>query len=114
VKRSIDHSLKRLKVEQIDLLYAHYLDPGTPVEETITAMAKAVDYGKVKAIGLSNVTPEEVKRAHAVHPIATVQYEYSLFRREAEAELLPTITSIGLQVCVGDTVEVVEPGTLLN
>jgi len=98
VRRSIDHSLKRLKVDLIDLLYAHYLDPGTPVEEMITAMAEAVDRGKVKAIGLSNVTPEEVKRAHAVHPIAAVQYEYSLLWREAGAELLPTVTSIGAQL----------------
>lgn len=95
VKRSIDNSLQRLGVEQIDLLYAHYLDPNTPLEETISAMATAVREGKVKAIGLSNVTANDIIKANKIHPISAVQYEYSLFRREAENDILPAVNSIG-------------------
>lgn len=100
VLRAIDQSLERLGVERLDLVYAHYLDPQTPLEETVAAMAEAVGQGKVGAIGLSNVTADEIRRAHAVHPVAAVQYEYSLFRREAEREILPTVEEIGaLLVC---------------
>lgn len=95
VTRAIDNSLKRLGVEQIDLIYAHYLDPQTPLEETVSAMADAVKAGKVKALGLSNVTAEEVLKANEVHPISAVQYEYSLFRREAETDILPAVNQIG-------------------
>nr|WP_086938277.1 aldo/keto reductase [Thaumasiovibrio occultus] len=95
VQRAIDSCLRRLGVEQIDLLYAHYLDPNVALEETISAMAEAVAAGKVAAIGVSNVTAEEIERANNVHPIASVQYEYSLFRREAEREILPTVNRIG-------------------
>ncbi len=95
VTRAIDNSLERLGVEQIDLIYAHYLDPNTPLEETIAAMADAVKAGKVKAIGLSNVTADQIIRANAIHPISAVQYEYSLFRREAELDILPAINQIG-------------------
>ena len=95
VKRAIDSSLKRLGVKQIDLLYAHYLAPNTPLEETVSAMADAVREGKVKAIGLSNVTADEIIRANKVYPISAVQYEYSLFRREAENEILPAVKNIG-------------------
>ncbi|TKB53647.1 aldo/keto reductase [Ferrimonas aestuarii] len=98
VARAIDNSLERLGVEQIDLLYAHYLDPNTPLEETVGAMADAVRAGKVKAIGLSNVTAEQVLKANEIHPIAAVQYEYSLFRREAELEILPAVNQIGAAV----------------
>lgn len=90
VNRAIDNSLKRLGVEQIDLVYAHYVDPNVPIEETVAAMAKAV-----KAIGLSNVTAEQVLAANKIHPIAAVQYEYSLFRREAEQDILPAVNKIG-------------------
>ena len=93
--RAIDDCLKRLGVEQIDLLYVHYPDPETPVEETVAAMAEAVKAGKVKHIGLSNYTGEEILRGHEVHPIAAVQYEYSLFRREAELDILPAVNQIG-------------------
>ncbi|GAM60352.1 aldo/keto reductase [Vibrio ishigakensis] len=75
-------------------MYAHYLDPNTPLEETVQAMADAVKAGKVKAIGLSNVTAEQVLKANEIHPIAAVQYEYSLFRREAETDILPAINKI--------------------
>ncbi|WP_261836348.1 aldo/keto reductase [Vibrio ishigakensis] len=95
VARAIDNSLERLGVEQIDLMYAHYLDPNTPLEETVQAMADAVKAGKVKAIGLSNVTAQQVLKANEIHPIAAVQYEYSLFRREAETDILPAINKIG-------------------
>jgi aryl-alcohol dehydrogenase-like predicted oxidoreductase len=95
VKRAIDNSLERLGIEQIDLLYAHYLDPNTPVEETVSAMADAVREGKVRAIGLSNVTADEIIQANEVHPISAVQYEYSLFRREAENKIIPAINRIG-------------------
>lgn len=96
VDRAIDASLRRLGVEAIDLWYLHYPDPATPIEETAGAMAAAVHAGKVRHIGLSNVTSEQLRRAHAVHPVAAVQYEYSLWRREAETELLPTLRELGI------------------
>ena len=96
IARSVDASLQRLGLDTIDLWYAHYLDPATPVEETVGAMAETVKQGKVRYLGLSNVTAEEIRRAHAVHPIHAVQYEYSLWRREAEVELLPTLRELGI------------------
>jgi aryl-alcohol dehydrogenase-like predicted oxidoreductase len=96
VHRAINASLKRLAVDVIDLWYAHYADPATPIEETVGAMAEAVHAGKVRHLGLSNVTAEQVRRAHEVHPISAVQFEYSLWRREAEAELLPTLRELGI------------------
>lgn len=95
-RRALDRSLDRLGVEAIDLWYAHYPDPSVPIEETVAAMAEGVSAGKAKHLGLSNVTVEQVRRAHAVHPIAAVQFEYSLWRREAEAELLPTLRELGI------------------
>jgi aryl-alcohol dehydrogenase-like predicted oxidoreductase len=96
VQRAINASLKRLKTDVIDLWYAHYADPSTPIEETVAAMADVVKSGKVRYLGLSNVTAEQVRRAHAVHPITAVQYEYSLWRRESEQELLPTLRELGI------------------
>ena len=96
VRKAIDGSLKRLGLEFIDLWYAHYPDPGTPIEDTIGAMAEAVLGGKVRYLGLSNVTAEQVRKAHRIHPIAAVQYEYSLWRREAEIDLLPTLRELGI------------------
>lgn len=96
VRKSLDASLKRLSVDTIDLWYAHYIDPGTPIEEIVGAMAQGVGAGKVRYLGLSNATAEEIRRAHAVHPISAVQYEYSLWRREAETELLPTLRELGI------------------
>lgn len=96
VRKALAGSLKRLEVDVIDLWYAHYPDPATPIEETVGAMAEAVRAGKVRHLGLSNVTAEQVRRAHAVHPIAAVQYEYSLWRREAETALLPTLRELGI------------------
>ena len=96
VRRSLDLSLSRLGRESIDLWYLHYPDPNVPIEETTGAMAQAISAGKVRQIGLSNVTAEQVRRAHAIHPIAAVQYEYSLWRREVETELLPTLRELGI------------------
>jgi len=95
-RKALAVSLKRLGVEFIDLWYVHYADPQTPIEETVGAMADEVRSGKVRYLGLSNVTAEQVRRAHAVHPITAVQYEYSLWRREAETELLPTLRELGI------------------
>lgn len=96
VRRSLNQSLQRLDVENIDLWYLHYPDPATPIEDTVGAMSEAVSDGKVRFLGLSNVTADQVRRAHNVHPIAAVQYEYSLWRREAETELLPTLRELGI------------------
>jgi aryl-alcohol dehydrogenase-like predicted oxidoreductase len=93
-RRAIEQSLKRLDMDYIDLLYLHYPDPNVPIEETVGAMAEAVREGKVRYLGLSNVTAEQVRRAHAVHPVSVVQYEYSLWRREVETELLPTLREL--------------------
>jgi aryl-alcohol dehydrogenase-like predicted oxidoreductase len=95
-KRALDASLSRLGVDALDLWYLHYPDPATPIEDTVGAMASTVRDGKVRHIGLSNVTAEQLRRAHAVHPIAAVQYEYSLWRREAETLLLPTLRELGI------------------
>lgn len=95
-QRCLEASLRRLGVETIDLWYLHYPDPATPIEETVGAMAGAVRAGKVRHLGLSNVTAGLVRRAHKVHPIAAVQYEYSLWRRELERELLPVLRELGI------------------
>lgn len=96
VQRCLDNSLDRLGMSHIDLWYAHYPDPATPIEETVDAMAAAVQAGKVRFLGLSNVTAEQVRRAHAVHPITAVQFEYSLWRREVETAILPTLRELGI------------------
>lgn len=96
VKKSLDNSRTRLGVDVIDLWYAHYPDPSIPIEETAGAMAECVQAGDVRYLGLCNVTADEVRRANAVHPIAAVQYEYSLWRREIELTLLPTLRELGI------------------
>jgi aryl-alcohol dehydrogenase-like predicted oxidoreductase len=96
VQRALENSLNRLGMSHIDLWYAHYPDPAIPIEETAAAMSAAVNAGKVRFLGLSNVSAEQVRRAHKVHPIAAVQYEYSLWRREVETELLPTLRELGI------------------
>jgi aryl-alcohol dehydrogenase-like predicted oxidoreductase len=96
VRKSLDRSLQALGVEYIDLWYLHFPDPAVPVEETVGAMAEGVRAGKVRHLGLSNVTAEQVRRAHTVHPVAAVQNEYSLWRREAEVELLPALRELGI------------------
>ena len=96
VKASCDASLKRLGVETIDLYYQHRVDPSTPIEETVGAMADLVKAGKIRHIGLSEAGPATVRRANAVHPIAALQTEYSLWTRDPEDEVLPTTRELGI------------------
>lgn len=95
-RRALDRSLQRLEIDAIDLWYLHFPDPTVPIEDTVGAMAEAVQAGKARYLGLSNVSAEQTRRAHAVHPIAAVQYEYSLWRREVEQTLLPTLRELGI------------------
>jgi len=96
LRSSLEASLTRLGVDYIDLYYQHRPDPSTPVEDTIGAMAELVKAGKVRFLGLSEVTPEILRRAHATHPIAALQTEYSLWCREVEDEILPTARELGI------------------
>ncbi len=96
VRSCCEASLKRLKVETIDLYYQHRVDANTPIEETVGAMAELVRAGKVRHLGLSEASPATVKRAHAVHPIAALQTEYSLWSREPEEEILDTCRALGI------------------
>ncbi|PWC82055.1 aldo/keto reductase [Azospirillum sp. TSH100] len=98
VRQACDASLKRLGVETIDLYYAHRLNPEIPVEETVGAMADLVKAGKVRALGLSEVSAATLRRAHAVHPIAAVQSEYSLWTRDMEAAVLPACRELGISL----------------
>jgi len=96
VKSSCEASLKRLNVEVIDLYYLHRRDPGTPIEETVGAMAQLVKEGKVRGIGLSEVNVETLRKAHAVHPLSALQSEYSLWSREPEDQILPACKKSGI------------------
>lgn len=96
VKSACEASLKRLGVETIDLYYQHRVDPDVPIEETVGAMAQLVAAGKVRFLGLSEAAPATVRRAHATHEIVALQTEYSLWSRDAEAELLPTVRELGI------------------
>jgi aryl-alcohol dehydrogenase-like predicted oxidoreductase len=96
VREACEGSLRRLGVEHIDLYYQHRVDPSTPIEETIGAMAELVAQGKVRHLGLSEASAETIRRAHAVHPIAAVQTEYSLWTRDVEHEILPTLKELGI------------------
>jgi len=96
VRSSIEGSLRRLGVDHVDLFYQHRVDPNVPIEETVGAMAELVQQGKVRHIGLSEAAPETIRRAHAVHPIAALQTEYSLWTRDPEAEILPTCRELGI------------------
>jgi aryl-alcohol dehydrogenase-like predicted oxidoreductase len=96
VRSSCEASLKRLGVETIDLYYQHRVDPSTPIEETIGAMAQLVREGKVRYLGLSEASPATIRRAHAVHPIAVLQTEYSLWTRDPEEDVLPTTRELGI------------------
>ncbi len=96
MKQAIENSLKRLKIEAIDLYYAHRVDLNVPVEETVGAMAELVKEGKVRYLGLSECTPDDLKKAHAVHPIAAVQSEYSLLTRGVEETILPLTKELGI------------------
>jgi aryl-alcohol dehydrogenase-like predicted oxidoreductase len=96
VKACCDASLKRLGTDHIDLYYQHRVDPETPIEETVGAMAELVKTGKVRFLGLSEADPETIARAHEVHPISALQTEYSLWTREVEADILPTIQKLDI------------------
>ena len=96
VRQACDASLQRLGVDVIDLYYQHRVDPQTPIEETVGAMADLVKAGKVRHLGLSEAAAPTIRRAHAVHPIAAVQTEYSLWTRDPEQEVLPTCRELGI------------------
>ncbi len=93
---AVENSLKRLKIETIDLYYVHRVDPTIPVEETVGAMSELVKEGKVRYLGLSECTPDDLKKAHAVHPITAVQSEYSLLTRGVEDAILPLTKELGM------------------
>ncbi len=96
VRQACDASLRRLKVDSIDLYYLHRVDPQTPIEDTVGAMAELVEAGKVRHLGLSECSAATLERAHAVHPITAVQSEYSLWTRDPEAEVLPACRRLGI------------------
>jgi aryl-alcohol dehydrogenase-like predicted oxidoreductase len=96
VRAACDASLARLGVDVIDLYYQHRVDTTVPIEETVGAMAELVREGKVRYLGLSEAKPETIRRAHAVHPISALQTEYSLWSREPEVEILPTVRELGI------------------
>jgi aryl-alcohol dehydrogenase-like predicted oxidoreductase len=96
VLKACDASLRRLQVDHIDLYYQHRVDPDVAIEETVGAMAELVDAGKVRFLGLSEAAPDTIRRAHAVHPISALQTEYSLWSRDPEAEILPTLRELGI------------------
>lgn len=96
IKKAVDLSLQRLKIDEIDLYYAHRVDPNIPVEETAGAMADLVKAGKVRYLGLSEASAESIKKANKIHPITALQSEYSLLTRDIEKEILPTIRELGI------------------
>jgi aryl-alcohol dehydrogenase-like predicted oxidoreductase len=96
VRSACEASLARLGVDMIDLYYQHRVDPDVPIEETVGAMAELVQAGKVRFLGLSEAAPETVRRAHRTHPIVALQTEYSLWSRDPEAEILPTVRELGI------------------
>jgi aryl-alcohol dehydrogenase-like predicted oxidoreductase len=96
VRKACDASLERLEVEHIDLYYQHRVDPDTPVEETWGAMKELVESGKVRYLGISEAAPETIRRAHEIHPITALQTEYSLWSRDVEDEILPTVRELGI------------------
>jgi len=96
VKQACDASLRRLGVDYIDLYYQHRVDPNTPIEETIGAMAELVKEGKVRYLGMSEAAPNTIRTAHKIHPITALQTEYSLWSRDVEDEILPTVRELGI------------------
>ncbi|MFI0090802.1 aldo/keto reductase [Streptomyces bobili] len=96
VRAAVEGSLLRLGTDRIDLYYQHRVDPNTPIEETVGALAELVAEGKVRHIGLSEAGPDTIRRAHAVHPVAALQTEYSLWTRDVEAEILPLLRRLGI------------------
>jgi len=96
VRRSVDESLRRLGMDHIDLYYQHRIDPNVPIEETVGALGEQVDAGKVRYIGLSEASPETIRAAHAEHPLTAVQTEYSLWSRDVEQDVVPTLRELGI------------------
>lgn len=96
VRQSCEGSLKRLGIDHIDLYYQHRVDPNTPIEDTVGEMSRLVDEGKVRFLGLSEAGADTIRRANAVHPIAAVQSEYSLWSRDIEDEVIPTVRELGI------------------
>ncbi|MDQ1161715.1 aryl-alcohol dehydrogenase-like predicted oxidoreductase [Chryseobacterium sp. SORGH_AS 447] len=96
IKKAVDLSLQRLNIDEIDLYYAHRVDPNIPVEETVGAMADLVKAGKVKYLGLSEASAESIRKANKIHPITALQSEYSLLTRDVEKEILPAIRELGI------------------
>ena len=96
IRLAVEGSLRRLRTDRIDLYYQHRMDPATPIEETVGELAALVAEGKILGYGLSEAAPATIRRAHAVHPVTAVQTEYSLWSREPEAELLPTLRELGI------------------
>src|SRR3954468_6875917 len=96
VRSACDASLRRLGVDHIDLYYQHRVDPEVPIEDTVGAMSALVKAGKVRFLGLSEAAPQTIRRAHAVHPITALQTEYSLWTRDVEREILPTVRALGI------------------
>lgn len=98
VRAAVEGSLRRLDTDYIDLLYLHQIDPTTPIEDTVGAMAELITEGKVRALGLSEITPSTLRRAHQTYPMAAVQEEYSLMAREVEVDLLPVVHELGVSL----------------
>jgi aryl-alcohol dehydrogenase-like predicted oxidoreductase len=96
IRVAIDGSLTRLGTDRIDLYYQHRVDPKTPIEDTVGALAEMIDEGKIRHFGLSEAGPNTIRRAHAVHPVTALQTEYSLWTRDPEAELLPLLRELGI------------------
>jgi len=98
VRRSCEKSLRRLRAERIDLYYLHRVDPATPIEDTVGEMGRLVQEGKIGAVGLSEASARTIERANAVHPVAALQTEYSLFSRDIERDILPTCVALGISL----------------
>src|SRR4051794_15916805 len=96
IRMAVEGSLSRLGTDVIDLYYQHRVDPNTPIEETVGALAELVQEGKIRHIGLSEAGAETIRRAHAVHPVAALQTEYSLWTRDVEADILPLLRGLGI------------------
>jgi len=98
IRKALDASLRRLRTDRVDLFYLHRVDPKVPIEESVGAMGQLVAEGKARALGVSEVTAEQLRRAHATHPIAAVQMEWSLFSRDAEAAVIPAARALGIAI----------------
>jgi len=98
IRQAVDKSLQRLKIDTIDLYYAHRIDPNIPVEETVGAMSELVRQGKVRYLGLSEASATSIRKAHAVHPISALQSEYSVLTRDVEGEILKTVRELGISL----------------